>query len=67
MGFKSARSPWHKTKRLELGVSHKALSRSALPQVLLNHRIEPQLFRVNGTEVPLGIHVKAIARWHSVS
>ena len=43
---------WHKTKRPGLGLSHKALSRSALPRVLLNHRIEPQLFRVNGTEVP---------------
>jgi hypothetical protein len=39
----------NKTKRPGLGLSHKALSRSALPQVLLNHRIEPQLFRVNGT------------------
>ena len=46
------RSPWHKTKRPGLGLSHKALSRSALPQVLLNHRIGPQLFRVNGTAVP---------------
>jgi hypothetical protein len=43
---------WHKTKRPGLGLSQKALSRSALPRVLLNHRIKPQLFRVNGTEVP---------------
>ena len=41
-----------KTKRPGLSLSHKAFSRSALPQVLLNHRIERHLFRVNGTEVP---------------
>jgi hypothetical protein len=56
LGFVSYRPldrwPWHKTKRPGLGLSHKALSRSALPQVLLNHRIEPQLFPVNGTAVP---------------
>jgi len=33
-------------------LSHKALSRSALPQVLLNPRIEHPVVRVNGTEVP---------------
>jgi hypothetical protein len=49
---------WHKTKRPGLGLSHKALSRSALPQVLLNHRIEPKLFRVNGTEVPNDITLR---------
>jgi len=43
---------WHKTKRPGLGLSHKALSRSALPQALLKHRIEPRLLLVNGTEVP---------------
>jgi hypothetical protein len=43
-------------------LSHKALSRSALPQVLLNCRIELQRFGVNGTEVPVGPHVKAIPR-----
>jgi hypothetical protein len=32
---------WHKTKRPGLGLSHKALSRSALPQVLLNYRVVP--------------------------
>src|ERR1035437_8372062 len=37
------RASWHKTKRPGLGSGRKALSRSALPQVLLNHRIEPQL------------------------
>jgi hypothetical protein len=47
-----------KQKRLGLGLSHKALSRSALPQVLLNHRIEPQLFRVNGTAVPENITLR---------
>jgi len=48
-------------------LSHKALSRSALPQVLLNPRIEHPVVRVNGTEVPVGVHVKAILRWLSVS
>ena len=50
----------NKTKRLGLSSSHKALSRSALPQVLLNHRIEPSLLVVNGTEVPDDSHLKAI-------
>jgi hypothetical protein len=57
----------NKTKRLGLDLSHKALSRSALPQVLLNSRIELQRFGVNGTEVAVGDHVKAIPRWLSVS
>jgi hypothetical protein len=47
-------------KTLGLDLSHKALSRSALPKVLLNPRIEPQRFGVNGTEVPVSVHVKAI-------
>ena len=50
--------PQHKTKRPGLGLSPKALHRSALPQVLLNHRIEPQLFRVNGTAVPSDITLR---------
>jgi hypothetical protein len=51
-GIRAAVIPQQKTKRPGLGLSHKALSRSALPQVLLNHRLAPQQFRVNGTEVP---------------
>jgi hypothetical protein len=54
---------WHKTKRPGLGLSHKALSRSALPQVLLKHRIEPSLLRVNGTEVPDDITLRPC--WNS--
>jgi hypothetical protein len=46
---------WHKTKRPGLGLSHKALSRSALPQVLLNYRVVPSLLVVNGTAVLDGI------------
>jgi hypothetical protein len=49
-----------KTKRLGLGLSHKALSRSALPQVLLKYRIEPSLLRVNGTAVPDGITLRPL-------
>jgi hypothetical protein len=56
------RATWHKTKRPGLGLSHKALSRSALPQVLLDHRIKSSLLRVSGTEVPVSVHVKAIPR-----
>ena len=76
-GYGSNRHWGHKTKRLGLGLSHKALSRSALPQVLLNHRIEPSLFRRNGTAVPDGITLRPyhdalwvltrIRRWHSES
>ena len=39
-------------------MSHKALSRSALPQVLLKYRIEPSLLRVNGTAVPSDITLR---------
>jgi hypothetical protein len=52
------RATGHKTKRLGLSSSHKALRRSALPQVLLNYRIAPQLFEVNGTEVPNDITLR---------
>jgi hypothetical protein len=51
-------SPRHKTKRLGLNLSHKALSRSALPKVLLGHRIKPQSFRRNGTRVPCDITLR---------
>jgi hypothetical protein len=61
--FRIARSTvrlGNKTKRLGLDLSHKALSRSALPQVLLNHRIERQPFRVNGTAVPSDITLRPL-------
>jgi hypothetical protein len=61
-GSGSNRHWGHKTKRLGLGLSHKALSRSALPQVLLNHRIEPQLLRGNGTVVPEDITLRPLPR-----
>ena len=58
-----------KTKRPELGLSHKAFSRSALLQVLLNDRIGAQLFQVNGTAVPYDITFRPFSnnyRWHNL-
>jgi hypothetical protein len=60
---------WHKTKRPGLGLSHKAFSRSALLQVLLNDRIGAQLFQVNGTAVPYDITFRPFSnnyRWHNL-
>jgi len=57
-GYGSNRHWGHKTKRLGLGLSHKALSRSALPQVLLNYRLEPSPFQGNGTAVQDGITLR---------
>ena len=65
--FKLARSPWHKTKRPGLSLSHKALSRSALPQVLLNPRIQPSPLPGNGTIVPDGITFRPLPRQPSPS
>jgi hypothetical protein len=57
----------NKTKRPGLGLSHKALSRSALPQVLLNPRIQPSPLPGNGTIVPDGITFRPLPRQPSPS
>jgi hypothetical protein len=58
------RASWHKTKRPGLGLSHKALSRSALPQVLLNYRVVPSQLVVNDTSVLDGITFRSSSRCH---
>jgi hypothetical protein len=58
MGMEVTATEGTKQKRLGFDLSHKALSRSALPKVLLNPRVDFQLFRVNGTDVPNDITLR---------